>query len=217
MSALSFLRMVWTAGRGVVVGLPEATEHSDPVLLFREWFDAAKRCGLLEPSAMTLATCPESGQPSGRTVLLKAADERGFTFYTNYGSRKARELAENERAALVFHWPVLGRQITVEGRVRTVSREEAATYFRSRPRGSQIGAWASKQSQPLTSRSALEQRYQELEREFRGKEVGLPPFWGGYLLEPTRIQFWQAGVNRLHDRIAFVRNGEAWEATRLYP
>ncbi len=217
MSIRSFLRSVRTLGKGVLVGIPEADAGSDPIGLFLEWLEAAKKSGLIEPTSMTLATSSSEGRPSARTVLLKGVDERGFLFFTNYSSRKAADLDANARAALVFYWPPLLRQVIVEGTVGRVSHEESEAYFRTRPRGSQLAAWASRQSEPLASRTELLERHEKLEKEYRGREVDAPPFWGGYRLAPSRIEFWQARPNRLHDRILFERSGGGWVASRLNP
>jgi pyridoxamine 5'-phosphate oxidase len=166
---------------------------------------------------MALATADAAGVPSVRMVLLKGADERGFTFFGNYESRKGAELQVNPRAAVVFHWAVLERQVRIEGRVERLTTEESAAYFRTRPRGARIGAWASRQSARLDDRAVLEGRVREYEAKFPGDEIPLPPFWGGYRLVPQRIEFWQGRVNRLHDRIVFERDGERWVASRLYP
>jgi pyridoxamine 5'-phosphate oxidase len=190
---------------------------SDPFLLFREWFDEAKRSSIVAPEAMTLATATTDGAPSARMVLLKGADEHGFVFYTGYASRKGRELAENPRAALAFYWQPLGKQVRVEGPVERVSEAESAAYFATRPRGSQLAAWASEQSRPLGSREELERRYAELEQEYDGREVPLPPHWGGYRLRPEAIEFWEHRENRLHDRVRYARAREGWQAERLSP
>ena len=166
---------------------------------------------------MALGTATPDGMPSVRLVLLKAYDDRGFVFYTNYGSRKAVELEINPEATLVFHWAILQRQIRLEGRAEKISKEESAAYFHSRSRGSQIGAWASKQSELLDRRETLEERVKRYEAEFKGGEVPLPPFWGGYRLNPRSMEFWQGRANRLHDRIKFQRVGGGWERLRLYP
>jgi len=217
MSLKSSIRTIVTLGQGVVRGIPEAAADRDPIDLFKEWFEVAGESGILLPESMALATASPDGAPSVRMILLKAVDERGFVFYTNYGSRKAVELEANPRAALCFHWCVLERQVRVEGRVERVSTEESQAYFGSRGRGSRIGAWASHQSEPLASRAELEESVRRFEREFAGGDVPLPPFWGGYLLRPERIEFWQGKADRLHERLAFRRAGDAWETVRLYP
>jgi pyridoxamine 5'-phosphate oxidase len=150
-------------------------------------------------------------------VLLKGIDERGLVFYTNYGSRKASDLEANPQAALCFHWAVLERQVRVEGAVERVSPEESEAYYSSRARGSRVGAWASRQSEDLPSREVLEERVRRFEREYPGDDVPLPPFWGGYLLRPTRIEFWQGKADRLHERLVFSREGDGWATRRLYP
>jgi pyridoxamine 5'-phosphate oxidase len=166
---------------------------------------------------MTLATADAEGAPSARMVLLKGAGEDGFVFYTGYGSRKSEELEQNPSAALVFYWRPLGRQVRVEGSVERVSEAESAEYFATRPRGSQLAAWASRQSRPLGSREELERRYAELEREYEDRDVPLPPHWGGYRLDPEAIEFWEHRENRLHDRIRYTRAREGWKVERLSP
>lgn len=217
MSLISKLRTLFTLGRGVMTGISELTAVEDPIRLFESWFGEAKRAGILLPESMAVATATTEAVPSVRMMLLKAVERDGFVFYTNYGSRKARELDENGRAALVFHWPVLHRQVRVSGTVTRISEEESAAYFRTRDRGSQLGAWASKQSEELEDREALERRYREYEERFRSQEVPLPPFWGGYRLRADSIEFWQGRANRLHDRLLYRRAGDGWEVRRLYP
>jgi pyridoxamine 5'-phosphate oxidase len=190
---------------------------SEPLERFRAWFREAEEAGVEFPEVMTLATATADGAPSARMILLKGVDEDGFVFYTGYGSRKAQELASNPRAALVLYWQPLGRQVRVEGDVERVSEAESAAYFASRPRGSQLAAWASQQSRPLESRDELEQRYAELEREYEGREVPLPPHWGGFRLRPNAIEFWQHRDNRLHDRVRYTRAREGWDAQVLSP
>jgi pyridoxamine 5'-phosphate oxidase len=189
----------------------------DPLELFEHWFAEAKRAGVEVPEAMTLATATGGGVPSARMVLLKGADEDGFVFYTGYGSRKSDELEQNQRAALVFYWRPLERQVRVEGPVERVSEPESAAYFATRPRGSQLAAWASQQSRPLRSREELDRRYAELEREYEGRDVPLPPHWGGYRLHPEAIEFWEHRENRLHDRLRYTPAREGWKAERLSP
>lgn len=219
MSILSRFRMLATAGQGLARGISEADEGRDPILLFQEWWAAAEDAGLFLPEALALATAAPDGRPSVRMVLLKGLDDRGFVFFTNYRSRKARELERNPVASMCFHWGVLERQVRVEGTVARTSREESEAYFRTRPRGSRIGAWASEQSTELTSKEELLKRMEELEARHGGDEVPLPDFWGGYRLTPTVIEFWQGRPNRLHDRLVFSRAspGEPWETRRLQP
>jgi pyridoxamine 5'-phosphate oxidase len=194
-----------------------AALKSDPFQQFEDWFRDAERAGVIVPEAMTLATADANGAPSARMVLLKGADKQGFVFYTGYGSRKANELGGNRRAALVFYWQPLGRQVRVEGSVERVSQADSAAYFATRPRGSQLAAWASQQSSPLTSREDLERRYAELEGEYEGREVPLPPHWGGYRVLPEAIEFWEHRENRLHDRIRYTRARGGWHVERLSP
>ena len=172
---------------------------------------------LPEPTAFALATVGEGGQPSVRMLLLKDVDEDGFVFYTNLESRKARELKGNRRAAMAFHWAPLERQVRVDGRVTPVTDDEADAYFATRPRGSQLGAWASRQSRPMERLTDLERRVAEFEEKFEGGEVPRPPFWSGFRLEPTAIEFWQGRPNRLHERQLFVRDGTGWRVQQLYP
>ncbi len=192
-------------------------ELRDPLELFREWFQRAENAGIRLPETMTLATCTAGGQPSARTVLLKQLDERGFVFFTNLESRKSGELRENPRAALVLHWPVLDRQVRVEGAVARVSDAEAAAYFKTRPRESQLSAWASRQSAPLETRDELEKRVGAARARFTGRRVRLPPHWGGWRVIPACIEFWQGQPGRLHDRLVFVRQQGTWDTYRLYP
>jgi pyridoxamine 5'-phosphate oxidase len=189
----------------------------DPVDRFREWFREAEQAGVEVPEAMTLATADAEGIPSARMVLLKGADEEGFVFYSGYASRKARELEQNPRAALAFYWRPLGKQVRIEGHVERVSEGESAEYFATRPRGSQLAAWASRQSTALASREELERRYREVEREYEGRDVPLPPHWGGFRLRPQAIEFWEHRENRLHDRFRYTRAREGWRRDLLAP
>ena len=216
MALLPRLRSIVTLGRGMMRGLSQETAGRDPIVLFGEWLQDARRSGVFLFDSVALATCTRDGTPSVRMMLLKGFDERGFVFYTNYESRKADQLLENPRAAMAFHWPVLERQIRVEGDVEKISTEESEVYFRTRLRGSCIGAWASKQSARLTDPEELHRRFREYDKKF-GKEVPLPPFWGGYRLKPRRIEFWQGRLNRLHDRVCYEKVGDGWEVSRLYP
>ena len=201
-----------------LAGLDEADADLNPFRQFQAWLEVAISAGVTEPNAMTLATVhPETLQPSARVVLLKALDDRGFVFYTNYASHKASELSLNQKVALVFLWADLERQVRIEGTTEKVSREESDVYFHQRPRKSQLAAWASTQSTPLVSREQLELLYNARDREFEGKDVPLPPFWGGYRVIPHRIEFWQGRRNRLHDRLVYTRNGDEWTRSRIAP
>jgi pyridoxamine 5'-phosphate oxidase len=190
----------------------------DPLAQFTRWYGEAVEAGVQLPEAMTLATTTPDGAPSARMVLLKGVDERGFVFFTNYESRKGRELAENPRAALVFHWPQNPRrQVLVTGTVERLAAEESAEYFRTRPFGSRIGAWASRQSEVIAGREVLDRSFGELEREHAGGEVPPPPWWGGYVLRPETVEFWQSRANRLHDRLRYSRESDGWVLERLAP
>lgn len=198
--------------------LSEVDVLSDPLEQFKRWFEEALNSQLPEPNAMTLATATPDGLPSARTVLLKGLEAGGFVFYTNYESRKGRELDGNPHAALLFTWLELERQIRIEGRVEKVSEETSNDYFRSRPKGSQIGAWASPQSHVISGREVLEEKIQELTETFKhDDELPLPPFWGGYVVKPVLLEFWQGRENRLHDRILYTLKGQHWNVERLAP
>ena len=198
-------------------GLDEKTINRDPIAQFKAWFDDATAANLPLPEAMTLATATPDGKPSARMVLLKQADEDGFVFFTNYQSAKAEELDANPYAALVFYWSRLDRQVRVEGKVVRTSAEESRDYFKTRPRESQIGAWASAQSEVIASREVLEQRAQEMEERYRDREIDCPEHWGGYRLTPERIEFWTSRIGRLHDRILYERVSDGWTISRLAP
>jgi len=198
-------------------GLDEKTIDRDPIKQFQLWFKDAIAAGLPLPEAMTLATATPDGKPSARMVLLKQVDHDGFVFFTNYRSAKAEQLDANPYAALVFYWAQLDRQVRVEGSVVRTSAQESCDYFKTRPRESQIGAWASAQSQAIASRDVLEQRAQELEALYGDREIDCPEYWGGYRLKPERIEFWKSRVGRLHDRILYQRNATGWSITRLAP
>jgi len=192
----------------------------DPIERFRTVYARAEkidRSVIPEPNAMSLGTIAEGGQPSVRIVLLKAFDERGFVFYTNHEGRKGRELLAHPKAALCFYWPPLDIQVRIEGTVTKVAGKEADAYFATRERRSQIGAWASRQSEPLESPTALNERVAKYEKEFEGREVPRPKFWSGFRVSPDRIEFWKGRANRLHERHLYVRDGDSWRIETLYP
>jgi pyridoxamine 5'-phosphate oxidase len=198
--------------------LSEGILASDPMAQFARWLAAAQERGIPEPTAMVLATVSAQGRPRARTVLLKAHDPAGFTFYTNRTSRKGRDLAVQPTACVVFPWFAMGRQVTAEGSVQMLSQAASEPYFRSRPRGSQIGAWVSRQSQVIGSRAELDRRAAELEQRWPAPEdIPMPGFWGGYLLIPDTVEFWQSGAYRLHDRLRYRRDGDGWTVERLSP
>jgi pyridoxamine 5'-phosphate oxidase len=198
-------------------GLTESAADPDPIEQFRRWFGEVVKADLHEPNAMTLATATRDCRPSARMVLLKGFDERGFVFYTNYVGRKGRELDENPCCALVFYWGEFERQVRVEGQASRVSGEESDAYYASRPRGSRLGAWASRQSERVEKREDLEKRLRRLETEYEGRKVPRPPFWGGYRVEPNAIEFWQGRENRMHDRLLYRRTKDGWRIERLQP
>jgi pyridoxamine 5'-phosphate oxidase len=224
-----------------LTGLRREDLAPDPMAQFKLWFDQAtgarasgrvlkffvrtykallglKTTEQIDVNAMTLSTVDKEGRPSARMVLLKGVDERGFIFYTNYQSRKGRELAENPHASLVFYWPELERQVCVAGTVSKVPGAESDAYFRSRPRGSRLAAWASNQSEAISNRATLEEKWAEFERKFPEPEIPRPPHWGGYVLAPARVEFWQGRPNRLHDRFIYARqSNQIWKLERLSP
>lgn len=197
-------------------GLDEADLTPDPLTLFGRWFAEVREAGIGEPNAMVLATAGDP-VPSSRTVLLKGVGPEGFVFFTNYESRKGRELAANPACSLLFGWYPLQRQVRVEGTAAPTSRAETEAYFASRPRDSQLGAWASAQSAAVGSRADLETKYAETEARFAGQEIPAPPHWGGYRVAPVSIEFWQGRRGRMHDRIRYRRDGDSWRTTRLAP
>ena len=197
--------------------LHEDALDPDPIAQFRHWFEEARASGIPEPNAMTLGTADKSGRVSCRTVLLKAYDDRGFVFFTNYGSRKAHQIAENPRAALLFPWVALARQIEIAGPVEKISPAESLAYFLSRPFGSRLGAWVSDQSQVISSRNVLLTKYEELKKKFADGEIPKPDFWGGYRVIPETIEFWQGGGDRLHDRFLYAKKNRTWTHVRLSP
>ena len=204
--------------RAMEHGLAEQELNPDPLLQFQQWFEEAIATGIAEPNGMSLATVDRDGQPWLRTVLLKLYDERGFVFFTNYESDKSRQIAGNPRVALLFPWVALARQIQITGTASRISAIESLKYFATRPRGSQIGAWASPQSRVIRSRSLLDAKVEEMLRKFSDGEIPLPDFWGGYRVAPETIEFWQGRESRLHDRFRYSREPEGgWRIERLAP
>jgi pyridoxamine 5'-phosphate oxidase len=203
-----------------LAGLRRADLDANPVAQFQKWFEQASAAlsqKEIDVNAATLATADKSGKPSARIILLKGLDERGFVFFTSYGSRKGRQLSENPNASLVFHWQQLERQVCIAGPVKKTSREESENYFKSRPRGSQLAAWASNQSDVVADRAAIETKWGEMEKQFPN-DVPLPPNWGGFVLKPERIEFWQGRPSRLHDRFQYTRQkNNSWKLERLAP
>ncbi|RKN09817.1 pyridoxamine 5'-phosphate oxidase [Streptomyces radicis] len=199
-------------------GLDEKDLAADPFEQFEHWFAQARESGLHEPNAMVLGTVGPGGRPSARTVLLKGFDREGFVFFTHHGSRKGREIEGNAHVSLLFPWHPIARQVIVTGTAERTGRAETAAYFRTRPHGSQLGAWASEQSSPVASRADLDRVYEELARRYpEGEDVPAPPQWGGYRVAPDTVEFWQGRENRLHDRLRYLREGGAWTVERLGP
>jgi pyridoxamine 5'-phosphate oxidase len=198
-------------------GLLESDVDPDPFRQFTLWFDQAIKSGIMEPNAMSHATVSPDGQPSIRIVLLKGVDDRGFVFFTNYESRKGKDILVNPKSALLFFWGELERQVRIEGAIEKISVDHSKAYFDSRPEGSRIGAWSSNQSEIVTSRDELEKRFEENMNRFAGKEIPMPEYWGGYRLVPNMVEFWQGRGSRMHDRIRFRKTGEFWEIDRLSP
>jgi pyridoxamine 5'-phosphate oxidase len=197
--------------------LDEQTAEDEPFAQFGRWFAEAVRAQIVEPHAMTLATADADGVPSARVVLLRAWDEHGFVFFTNYGSRKGRELDVRPRAALVFYWAPLDRQVRIDGTVERLAVAASDAYFARRPRGHRVSAWASPQSEPIANRTTLERAVADVEARFAGIDVPRPAFWGGYRVVPEHIEFWQGRPNRVHDRLAYARTSDGWARARLAP
>ena len=198
--------------------LSELSINNNPIKQFETWFNEALQAQIPEPNAMTLATATHDGRPSARIVLLKGFDERGFAFYTNYLSRKGKEIAKNPQAAITFFWGELERQVRIEGVIEKLSKEESDQYFHSRPKQSQLGALASPQSQEIAGREVLEEKMDQLETEYADKEVPKPSYWGGYVLKPRMIEFWQGRRSRLHDRVLYKKiDNKNWKKVRLAP
>lgn len=217
MTFLEKLRCLFSFGQGVALPLPEINESTTPFELFDTWFKEANQAGILLPEAVSVSTCGADGQPKSRMVLLKEYDDKGFVFYTNYGSDKSQQLTENSKVALLFHWAVLQRQVRIEGTVNKVSQEQSAAYFNSRDRGSKVGAWASKQSQELSDSEELKNRVKHYEEKFKGQDVPLPEFWGGWNVTPNYFEFWQGRASRLHDRLCFKQDGDSWQMLKRHP
>jgi len=206
------LRREYTKG-----GLRRSDLHDEPTVQFNRWFEQALEADIHDTNAVTLATANASGHPSSRIVLLKGVDERGFIFYTNYKGQKSRDIEVTPHVSLCFYWSGLDRQVRIQGIAQKVSREESENYFKIRPRESQIGAWASRQSSEVKNRDELESNFAKMAERFEGKPVPLPDYWGGYVVNPYKIEFWQGRPNRLHDRFVYTQNDGKWEIKRLNP
>lgn len=201
----------------MLAALDEETAGTDPIAFFSKWFKDAESARITEINAMTLATADAQNRPHARIVLLKGLDDRGFVFFTNYDSAKGQHIAENPNVSLLFFWKELERQVRIDGRIEKVPAEESDIYFHSRPEGSRLGAWASPQSREIPHRNILELNYSKYEAEFSGIQIPRPAHWGGYIVIPERIEFWQGRSSRMHDRILFKRDGSAWHRSRLAP
>ena len=209
---IASLRKEYKRGDLIESGIP-----NDPMQLFAEWFMEAGPMGIIEPNAMILSTVSHDGKPSSRAVLLKGIEAGSFVFFTNHESRKAKEIQQNPSVSLLFLWLEAERQIRIEGKAKRISPEESRAYFKTRPRESQLGAWASKQSAIIANREELEARFKEMEERFKDQEIPMPEFWGGYAIVPSSIEFWQGRIGRLHDRIVYEKNGDDWTTYRLNP
>lgn len=209
---IASLRKEYSRGDLIESGLPQ-----DPMQLFAEWFVEAGPMGIIEPNAMILSTVSQDGKPSSRAVLLKGIEAGAFVFFTNHESRKAQEIEHNPSVSILFLWLEAERQVRIEGKATRISPEESSAYFKTRPRESQLGAWASRQSATIANREELEARFKEMEERFKDQEIPMPEFWGGYAIAPTSMEFWQGRIGRLHDRIVYEKNGDAWTKHRLNP
>jgi pyridoxamine 5'-phosphate oxidase len=218
MTLIEKLRCLFSFGQGVALKLPEFDNTTNPYDLFTQWFSDAQKAGILLHEGVSVSTCGDDGQPKSRMVLLKEYDKQGFVFYTNYGSDKSQQLSKNKKIALLFHWNVLQRQIRIEGEVELISAEQSAAYFNSRDRGSQIGAWASKQSQTQHEPNELKERVKYFEDKFKDQPVPVPEFWGGWRVKPQYFEFWQGRASRLHDRLCFDAQADSqWHIFKRNP